>query len=386
MNRFAPLVVVLLLVGGLVALVIWRLPEEAARGNRGPDAAPVEVATLERGAIREIRRFGGTLESPAAVEVAARLAGRVSEVRVDLGDAVARGAVVARVDDQEARVEFEASKADLAVARANQNEAESLAEIAKRAFDRVQTLQERGVSSESAFDQARSEALAVTARVEVARAQVLRAEAAVRQAELRLADASSVANWTGGDDERFVARRHVEEGDTVAVGDALVSIVELDPVRATLFVAERDYNRLRPGQEVMLTTDAWPGRSFPGEVSRVSPTFDAGSRQAEVQVLAANADRALRPGMFVRARAVLETAEDALLVPEEALTERDDEVAVFVLRGDVAKLVPVQPGIREAGRVELLDATGLAEGDRVVTLGQQLLDDGSQVTVPGESR
>ena len=115
----------------------------------------------------------------------------------------------------------------------------------------------------------------------------------------------------GGDDRRVVAQRHVEEGDTVAANSPSFTIVELDPMTAVIHLTGRDYGRLESGQPVTLKTDANPGETFVGEVSRVAPVFQQASRQARAELTVANPQHRLKPGMFVRAEAVLERVEDA---------------------------------------------------------------------------
>ena len=155
----------------------------------------------------------------------------------------------------------------------------------------------------------RSDQLAKQAAVKVAEAQVTRAEAAVSTARIRLGYTQVVAAWSGGDDERVVGQRLVEEGDTVAANTPLFSIVELDPITAVIFLTGRDYGRLKPGQLVTLTTDAYPQREFGGAVTRVAPVFQEASRQARAELTVANPQQLLKPGMFVRAAAVLEELE-----------------------------------------------------------------------------
>ena len=398
-TKFIRLALALLAVGGvlgvcaLAALAYFSAEEEGGgRGGRGPRVAAVEVGTVQRGRVEDRRTFVGTLASPAEVRVAAKVGGRVEAVAVDLADEVRPGQVVARLDDAELAAEVAAAQAEVQVARANLAEAKSGAEIASRELDRTRVLQGRGVASESQYDAAQSAELAARTKVEVADAQVARAVAALDSAKVRLGYASVAVTWTPDDGDagvRVVAERSVEEGDTIAANAPLMTIVQLDPLRAVLFVTERDYARLSPGQSVDLSTDAYPGRSFPATVDRVSPTFDETSRQARVELAVPNARRLLKPGLFVRAEATLDAAEDATTVPATALTRRGDGDAVFVLRpgeegGEIARLVAVTLGLRAAGRVQVLtdEADALRPGDRVIVLGQQLVDDGSAVTVP----
>ncbi|XAM00178.1 efflux RND transporter periplasmic adaptor subunit [Phycisphaeraceae bacterium D3-23] len=287
------------------------------------------------------------------------------------------------------------AEAELAVAQANESAARYALEIADREMQRQTTLLEQGVASDTQFDQVKADQLAATAAVAVAQAQVRRADAAVQNALTRRDYTQVRAYWeqtvaATADDaaevpdvprgRRFVSRRMVEEGDTVTANTPLLTIVQLDPIKAVLYVSERDYAQLHAGQEVSMRADAYPGREFVGAVTRVSPVFESNSRQARVELSVPNQDLLLKPGMFIRATAVLGRAEDALIVPEIAVVMRDDRPVVFVVdaAGGSVRLVPVELGIANGGRVQV---SGKGLGGRVVTLGQQLLDEGTAVIV-----
>ena len=378
------LLVTLLVAGGLGWLVYDRLgtEEAAATAGRGTTArpVPVEVAAIRRGPIALKRNFTGTLEARAEFVVSPKIEGRLVALEADLGDPVTRDQVVARLDDAEPRQDVARAAADLAVAEANLAEARSLLEIAERELARVDQLRERGVSSVSQRDVAKADELAKAAHVQVTRAQVARAEAELEAARIRLGYTRVTAAWRGGTPNRVVAERYVDEGETVAVGAPLLRIVELDPITGVFFVTERDYARLRPDQRVEINTDAYPGETFRGRIARIAPVFREDTRQARVELSVANPDLRLKPGMYIRAQVVLEEVADAVIVPERALARRDGEPGVFVVAEDAATVSwrPVTPGIREGA---LLQVSGAGLTGRVVTLGQQLLEDGSSVTI-----
>ncbi len=388
--KWIALLVLVALLVGLGALIVRRLP---APGEGGPGprpsgalAAPVEVAAVERGAIENRRVFSGTLEAAARVTIAPKVAGRVVSLALEIADTVRRGQTVAELDSGEYEQSVMQAEAELAVARANVAQAQSAAEIAARELERARTLHERGVASDSELDVVVVDHLAKTAAVEVAEAEVTRAEATVQAARIRLGYTTIKAEWTGGDDHRVVAERFVEEGETVAANTPLLSIIELDPIKAVFYVTERDYALLSADQPVTLAADAYRGREWPGTVARVAPVFREGSRQARVEIGVPNAQGLLKPGMFVRATIVFDRVEDATIVPVEALAQRDGRDVVFVVGADGAsvRMVPVEVGFREGPRVQV---RGEGVGGRVVTLGQQLLEDGSSITIPnGDER
>lgn len=382
-KRFGLAIVTLTVVGVLLRTVLNVLHSgtDARVGREAAGPVPVETAAVERGALELRRVFSGTMESAGELVVAPKVAGRLVQLAVDLGDPVRRGQIVAELDNDEYRQAVSQKEAELAVAKANAADAVSALEIAERELHRVETLREQGVASESRFDAAQADTLAKQAAVEVAKAQVTRAEAELETAKIRLGYTSVTATWRGDDAVRYVAERFVDEGDTVSANTPLFSIVQLDPILAVIYVTEKDYSRLGIGQAVHLTTDAYPREAFTGSVSRIAPVFRQTSRQARVELTVANADQRLKPGMFVRVGVVLDRVEDAVIVPVEALTRRNGRDVLFVVDpgGDRVSMRPVTLGIIEADRVQVL---GEGIEGRIVVLGQQLIDDGSAITVP----
>jgi RND family efflux transporter MFP subunit len=378
-----------LVVAGLLSwLVYQRLPgtdRESKRQGHATRPVPVEVAAIEQGQIERLRSFSGTLQAYSEVVVAPKVSGRIEQLYVDLADTVTRNQVVARLDNGEYVQAVRRAQADLAVARANLAEAESLLKIAERELHRIEKLRERGVSSESQRDTAKADQLAKQAHVEVTRAQVIRAQAELETARIKLGYTEVTAGWRGKSELRVVAERYVDEGETVSANAPLLRIVELNPIEVVLFVTERDYALLHPGQQATLTTDAYPDESFQGQIVRISPVFRESTRQAQVKLHVDNPQLRLKPGMFVRVLVILDRTRGITIIPEQALVTREAQRGVFVVSADADSVAwrPVKVGIRQGSRIEV-SGEGLV--GQVVILGQQLLDDGSAISVVDTKR
>jgi RND family efflux transporter MFP subunit len=373
-----------LVVTGLLSWLVYQRLPVTDRGSKRPNHAtkpvPVEVATIEQGQIERLRSFSGTLQAHSEVVVAPKVSGRIEQVYVDLADTVTRNQVVARLDNDEYVQAVRQAQADLAVARANLAEAVSLLKIAERELHRIEKLRERGVSSESQRDIAKADQLAKQAHVEVTQAQVIRAQAELETARIRLGYTEVTSGWRGKSGQRVVAERYVDEGETVTANAPLLRIVELNPIEVVLFVTERDYALLHPGQRATLTTDAYPDESFQGQIVRISPVFSESTRQAQVELQVDNPQYWLKPGMFARVMVILDRARGIKIIPEQALVTREAQRGVFVVSaaGDSVAWRPVKVGIRQGNRIEV-SGEGLA--GQVVILGQQLLDDGSAISI-----
>jgi RND family efflux transporter MFP subunit len=353
-------------------------PDKSDRASR---PVPVEVDLIRQGPIALQRTFSGELEARAEFVVAPKVSGRVGRVLVDIADTVKRGQVVAELDDDEYIQAVTQAQADLAVARAKMSESKSALEIADREFKRTESLLKRGIASDSEFDAARQDQLAKQAQLSVAEAQVMKAESSMETANIRLRYTRVTAGWTGGHDDRVVAERYVDGGQTVAANAPLLLIVELNPIVGVVYVTERDYAHLKPGQLVSLKTDAFPGEQFTGRIERIAPVFRKSTRQARVEMSIENPQHRLKPGMFISATVELVQVAQATIVPEQALTLRDDRSGVFIVSEDGQSVVwrEVEVGIRQGDRVQV---AGEGLSGRVVTLGQQLVKDGSAITIP----
>jgi RND family efflux transporter MFP subunit len=217
----------------------------------------------------------------------------------------------------------------------------------------------------------------------VAKAQLKRAESSLEIANIRLGYTEVRAAWSDGSQQRVVAERYVDEGQTVAANTPLLHIVELNPIVGVVYVTEKDYTRLKPGQQVALSMEAYPGEQYVGRIARVAPVFNKSSRQARVEMMIDNPHHHLKPGMFIRATVVLDQVSGATIVPAQAVTLRNDRRGVFIVSEDSRSVSwhEVEVGIRDGDRIEL---KGQGLSGRVVTLGQQLVKDGSQITIPAE--
>lgn len=377
--------VVLLVMAALGWLAYTRVfqDQEAHRMVR-PGAGPVavHVAAVSTGTVRELRTFPGTLIPRAQFIVAPKIAGRLERLYVDVGDPVRRDQLVARLDDAEFIQQAEQAKAELAVARANVEEARSDLDIAEKEFMRIQSLFGQGVTHQAELDLVQARRLAQQARLKVAVSQVDQRIAALRAAEVRLGYTQVRATWPENDHDRprVVGERFVDEGATLSANAQMLSVLDIEGLRAVFHVTEQDYLRLRPGQFAVIALDALPGRRFEARLSRMAPVFREASRQARVELEIDNPEDLLKPGMFVKATLELDRAENVVLAPVAALVRRNGLMGVFLVDEDhKARHVQVRIGIVEGNLAQVLEPADLS--GNVVVLGQHLLEDGSAVRV-----
>lgn len=382
MKRFGILTVLALLaVAVILANFDWGANADSTGPAREARVIAVGVAPVERGSIIDIREFTGSLRATESFTVAPKTSGRIERIHFDIGDRVGRGDVVVELDDAEFRQAVAIAEASLAVARAELRRAESEAALAARELQRTQQLSGRNLVSEGELDTARARAESQRAAVAVAAARVEEREAALASEQVRLGYTLVRADWNGGVDSRLVGDRSVNAGDTVAANAPLLTVLGVDRLTAVAFAPERDYARLAVGQIVSVVADALPERDFEGTIARIAPRFDEESRQARFEVSVVNQDELLKPGMFITVQVEVNRAETATLVPAAAIVQRDGRAGLYRIEDGeppVARFVPVTLGIHNTRQAQVLDPE--LDG-RVITLGQQLLEDGSPVVI-----
>lgn len=313
-------------------------------------ATPVEAVKVRVEMVSEEVSAVGTLRSNESVIVRPEIAGRISSIHFDEGEPVEAGQTLVSLDDS-------THQAELADARAALN-------LAERNFERLDELFEKGSTSARERDE-------TLARAESARA-------ALQLAHARLAKTDVNAPFSG-----ILGLRRVSPGDYVTPGQDLVNLEDIDPIKVDFRIPERFLSSLSTGQIIRVRVDAFPGRSFEGEVYAIDPQVDPAGRSIAVRARIDNADRVLRPGLFARVRLIVDERPDALVVPEQALVPRGEQRYVFKVVDGKAALTPVQVGQRHAGKVEI--AEGLSEGETVITAGQLKIRDGAPVSILGES-
>ena len=309
-------------------------------------AIPVEVAKPIRGEMLAMYSGTATLEAEADAEVIAKVGGEVRRLFVEEGDHVRAGQVLAQLDDRQLRLQAAQTRA----ARAK----------AERDFNRQVELHSKGLVSAGAF-----ESLKYDLDNQVAADDI---------AQLNLSYSDIRAPFAG-----IVAVRHVKLGQEIAIGTSMFRVTDPTPLKASVFVPERELARLKPGQSAWISVDALAGRSFPATVRLVAPVVDAATATFKVTLEVNDPKGDLKPGMFARVGIVFERRADALTIPRLALLDTDGSSNVFVVTAGKAEQRAIKTGLSNAGRVEIVE--GLKGNEQVVVVGQNGLKDGNPVRV-----
>ena len=347
------------------------------RGGTGP--MTVETATAARGSVAQQLVVVGNLIGDATVAVVPRAAGRLEAISVRLGDPVKRGQRIAKIEDYELQEQVKQQEAALEVSRATIRQREADLQLAETNAERSRNLFARQLLPKQTLDDTEARYQAAVAQLDLARAQNNQSAARLDELKINLANTVVVSPVNG-----FVARRGVDPGAFVGGNAAIVDVVDISRVRLVANIVEKDLKQIQAGDMTRVEVDAFPGEMFTGRIARLAPVLDPATRTAPIEVEIPNEGYKLKPGMYARVTVTTDERKDAIVVPANAVVDYTGRRGVFVASGDsTVTFRPVRIGIEESSQIEILD--GIAEGDRVVTIGAAGLRDGDRVVLSGAS-
>lgn len=359
---------------------------------------PVNTIAAVKKPIEQLVVVTGTLAAEQEIVLGLKIPGRIAELPVDLGSAVEKGDVVARLDTMDFELRVRQSEAALQQARVrlglppegtdqevdleqtpSVRQARAGLDAARLRMDRANQLFDRGLIAKADLD-------TVVSSFKVADAQYADAldEGKNRQGVLaqRLSEVQ-IARQQLNDTVLYapiagaVRQRSANVGEYLAAGTPVVTLVQMNPLRLKTEVPERDALNIRAGMMVRVTVDGASG-THQGRVVRLSPAIDETNRTLLVETEVSNTDNRLRPGAFARAEIVSSSDQLALMVPPEAIITFAGVDRVFVVREGVAAEMRVRTGRHTPAGVEILE--GISTGDLVV-VNPGNLTDGEKVTL-----
>jgi membrane fusion protein (multidrug efflux system) len=319
----------------------------SAQAAPTPAPIPVQAVAVTSRALPRILEVTGALTADETADIASERDGLVASVRVERGSFADKGAVIATLDDREARAQLDQARANVAWTDSE--------------VKRYQELR----------------AKQVVAKAEDQRKGIERdlAQAALALAQKAFEDCVIRAPFPG-----LVTEKKISAGAFVKRGQAVAGLVKIDPLRAELSIPESAVTAIRVGQKSGISVQSFPGRSFDAEVKYIGPSLRSETRTLVVEAVVPNPQHLLKPGLFVTARVELPKKDATLLAPESAIVTDSGVSHAFVLGPERVEERIVALGDRYGDLVEI--RTGLAEGERVVVNPDRRLADGLLVDRP----
>jgi len=419
----------------VVSLAVSISCSSSGRGNRNhgnsqanSESAPAITITVGKSESRDIASTisaTGSLIANETSDVAPKVAGKISNVYANVGEFVAGGSVLARIDDRDARLRlaqaqagvkqaqalvrqaearigllnggrFEASTVpEVRAANANYQQALAQQKQAEANEARYRELIESGdvsmmqyetfrTTRDTARAQSRAAKDALDAAVNTARQNnqaIVTAQANVEAAATQVAEAQQAIQDTviHAPFAGYVSSRPAAVGEYVSSASIIATILRTNPIKAQIQVAEADVPQVVIGRGVSVEVDAYKDRKFAGTVSAINPGLDPNSRAATVEALIENGDNSLRSGMFVTAQITREGGSKAVFVPKSAVyhDQPTQSYRVYVIQDGIAKFRGVQLGIEEGDSYQII--SGVEADEIVATSGLDQLYEGARV-------
>lgn len=342
-----------LIIGGLAALVIYRISTNKESQNQGPGkgASPSQKPATVNGIEVSPSEFSnslsitGSIDANEKVDIRSEVSGVVRSISFREGGRVQKGQVLLKIDDSELR-------AQLSQALTREN-------LASGTENRAKQLLEKEAISQEEFDIALADLRSLKAQTQLIRAQ--------------LAKTSVNAPFSG-----TIGLRSISEGEYVTPTTIVATLVNTNPVKITFSIPEKYSNQIKNNSKIAFTLSG-SNKKYAATVYAIEPQVEAATRTLQLRARASNDDGLLIPGSFANITLPLNTIDDALLVPSEAIIPVQNGKKVFVSSNGKAKEVMVETSSRT--EKEVLITSGLAAGDTVLTTGIMTLKEGSPVKV-----
>lgn len=356
MRVFIRLLIVILflgVVGGVIGYLKYDQIQEMQAKMSEPRPPATVTATEAKSETWQVSLSStGSVEAVNGIEVTTEVAGKVERIAFESSQ---------RIDEGEVLVELDSSVDQAALQELIANR-----DLAKTQFDRNANLLPRNAISQSQYDESKSRYDA--------------AKAAVAEQRARIAKKTIRAPFEG-----LLGLRQVDQGEYINPGDPVVALQALNPIYVDYTVPEAQFSAISVGQSVEVRVDAYPERTFSGEISAIDADVNEGTRSVDVRATLDNPDDLLRPGMFARVQTVERQSRDVVTVPRTAISFNTYGDFVFLIQpvedGDGLKVTrkQVETGRTRDGRIAVTE--GLETGERVVRAGLVKLRNDQNVTI-----
>ncbi len=326
--------------------------EKIERATHVRPAVPVKVAIVDEGTMTSSLIFDSVLETESSVEIFAESSGVILEVQVEEGDHVKTGQILARLESEEQQVDADESKARYEHEKVN--------------LQRTSDLYERKLINQQDYETAKFDLEQMRLRYERSRIQL---------------ENTVVRSTVDG----VVTERIAQVGRRVASNRQLFSIINLDELFANVNIPGQHLLKVKQGLPAVIDSELIEGIRYDAYVKLVSPIIDSGSGtfKAKVAVKKDNNGMPIYPGMFVNVRVIVDTSENSILVPKEAIVHEGDLKYIYKVQNGKAKKLLLQEGY---SNVEFVQATsGVEKGDSIIIMGQSALKDGATVKVVADA-
>mgnify|MGYP001559168454 FL=1 len=336
--------------------------EKPKEANKPPSEQIISIsaAKAEGRKVKRVVETAGTLLPWDEVVISNEISGTVEDIFADMGDRVKKGDILLRLDQREAKLNYEIAQKTLDRNKALLQEARNNLKRSKELFD-------KGIISSSERD-------SIQTQHDIAEAQAAQSESALALAKKRLEDTVITAPLTGE-----IKKRGVSRGETIKDKSPLFTVVNTDQLKFYGTIPEKFSPQIKVGQAITIQVDAYGDKAFSGRIERVSPAIDLDTRTLTIEAKIPNPKSLLKAGFFAKGIIATVTEENVPFVPEGAIYSSLGITKLFVIADSIAKEKNIKLGMKEGNMVEVVNE--IKAGDIVAVTNLTQLYDGAKVKV-----
>lgn len=372
----------------------------------------VKVTEAKKSSISISVEYAGKVTPLEEITIASKLPGKVELVKADIGSEVQKGDLLFRLDAKSINAQLNQSKAAVDSAQANLvmavdssiaqqvtqleaavQQAQLQYDDARRSYERVEKLYAAEAVSKQQLENAETylknsevqlnsgkenlkilKEKAAPQTAAIASAQLSQARAAYAAASIQVNDSTVTAPITG-----IISMRNIDEGEFVASGMPAFTVINSKTVVITISVPDTVVEKLQTGEQVPINITALSKSEFTGIIDTISPAADPRTQAYTVKLTLENPDNVIKPGMLAKVTLPIESKENIITVPNEAILVENAIQYVFLVEAEKVKKVSVSTGLSNDKITEVTE--GLSEGATVITEGQSFLNDGEKVSI-----
>lgn len=318
------------------------------------------AATMEK---EDVIIGTGNVEAIEKADISSKVNGKVNQVMVVNGKQVTKGDTLIILDNGE-------QTNNLLTMQSNLNKDQISLQDKQKNYERYQALYNDGAISLQDLEQSKMQFETCQADVQVSRAAVANAQEALGNTRI-------TTPITG-----LVANTNVSPGQVVSPGISLMTVQDISAVYILVKIRQEDISLIKQGMNTEITVDAYPERTFRGNVEIINPVVDQSARMLEVKIKVDNPDAALKPGMFAKVSLRTGIKSNVVAVPQEALAGKEGEYYVYVLEGNRAKRQVVEIGQTLDRNIEI--KSGLSQGQQVIVTNVNKLKDQDLISIAND--
>ena len=359
-NKWAIIGVIVIII--ILAMFLTKGEKKTAEAPKaGAGGVPIIVAKAKSMSVDYVLNQVGTLTASQEVTIRTETQGKIVDILFSEGAAVKKGDLLVKLDDAKINTEIQSLSAKV-------DQLQTRLKNREKSLERNRVLVKQNLVSEERFDD-------MVTEIDEIKSQIIQTRAGLDRQKESLADTVIRSPFNG-----VCGSRNFSIGHYLRVGDPVVSIVNLNMLEIEFKVPEKYKKSIFEGQNVNLSVDAYPEKTFKGEIFFIDPEVEVGTRTFLVKARVDNRNQMLNPGMFVKAELITEVHPDAVMVPWESVIQTEDETYLYATDGKTAKKHDVVLGKIVDDLVEVL-ASDITPGQDIIVEGKFSVKEGSPVKI-----